>query len=57
VEASTAEVAAEVAAVERSARELCPVEVVLESIIATPTGNVLACWQVLGGSDPAAVRR
>lgn len=57
VEASSAEVATEVKAVERSAVHLCPIEVVLERIIATPTGNVLACWQILGGTDPAAVRR
>ncbi len=57
VEASSAEVATEVKAVERSAVHLCPIEVVLERVIATPTGNVLACWQILGGSDPTAVRR
>ena len=57
MEASSAEVATEVKAVERSAVHLCPIEVVLERVIATPTGNVLACWQILGGSDPTAVRR
>ncbi|EIE20274.1 hypothetical protein COCSUDRAFT_67560 [Coccomyxa subellipsoidea C-169] len=57
VEASSAEVETEVKAVERSAVHLCPIEVVLERVIATPTGNILACWQILGGSDPAAVRR
>ncbi|BDA45523.1 hypothetical protein COCOBI_07-3100 [Coccomyxa sp. Obi] len=57
VEASSAEVATELKAVERSAVHLCPIEVVLERVIATPTGNVLACWQILGGSEPEAVRR
>ena len=57
VEASSAEVAAEVAAVRRAATPLCVLEVALDRVIASPTGNVLACWQVLGGSEPADVRR
>ena len=57
VEASSAEVATEVAAVRQAALPLCPLEVVLERVIATPTGNVLACWQVLSGSEPADLRR
>lgn len=57
VEASSAEVAIEEVAVERAAAHLCPLEVVLERVVATPTGNILACWQVLSGSDPAAMRR
>ncbi len=31
--------------------------VVLERVVLTPSGNLLACWQVAGGADPAALRR
>ncbi len=39
------------------ARRSCPLRVVLERVVATPSGTVLACWQLAGGTDPAALRR
>lgn len=52
-----AEVIQEVAAVQRAGRQLCPLHIALERIVATSSGNILACWQVVAGSDPAAIRR
>eukprot|EP00887_Chlorella_sp_A99_P006394 scaffold3.g6394.t1 len=56
VPASAAEVAAEARAIAEVARAACPLRVVLERVVATSTGAVLACWQVAGGADPAALR-
>lgn len=32
------------------------VRVALERVITTPQGNIVACWQVVGGAEPAAIR-
>ena len=47
VRASAGEVATESAAVVATARQACPLHVALERVIATSSGNVVACWQVL----------
>ena len=47
----------EIASVSRAAMMLCPVEIALERITVTATGNVIACWQLAGGSDPSGIRR
>ncbi|GAB4821342.1 hypothetical protein N2152v2_008388 [Parachlorella kessleri] len=39
------------------ARQSCPLRVVLERVVATPGGTVLACWQLANGTDPARLRR
>ncbi len=57
VRATGTQVALEVAAVRAAAAPLCPPAVVLERVVLTPSGNLLACWQVAGGADPAALRR
>ena len=51
------EVLAEVAAVQLAGNQLCPLRIALERVVATSTGNILACWQVTTGSDPATIRR
>ncbi|KAK9845374.1 hypothetical protein WJX81_004792 [Elliptochloris bilobata] len=56
VKASGTQVALEVAAVQAAAGRLCPPQVVLERVVLTPSGNLLACWQVTDGTDPAALR-
>ena len=57
VKASTAQIATETASVSKTAMALCPLEIVLERVVVTATGNVVACWQVAAGSDPSEVRR
>lgn len=47
---------AEAEAVDRVAAGACPLRVVLERVVATSSGAVLALWQVAGGTDPAALR-
>ena len=49
--------AQEVGSVQAAAQQLCPLHIVLERVVATSSGNILACWQVTSGSDPAAIRR
>ena len=49
--------ALEKAAVEAAAVRLCPPHAVLERVVLTPSGNLLACWQVAQGADPAELRR
>ena len=44
-------------AVGKAAMALCPLEIVLERVIGTTTGNIVACWQVAAGSDPLEIRR
>lgn len=57
VPAATAEVDAEAGAALRALRPLCPVFAVLDRVVATPGGAVLACWQVVPGStEPRHVR-
>lgn len=57
IKASTAEVAVEMTSVRKAAMMLCPLEIALERITVTATGNIIACWQMAGGSDPSEVRR
>ena len=47
----------ETASVSKAAMALCPLEVVLERVTVTANGNVIACWQIVGGADPSEVRR
>lgn len=35
---------------------LCPMRTVLERVVATPGGALVACWQLLGGAEPARLR-
>jgi len=46
VQATAAEVAAEAAAIKRVADSHCPVHAVLEQVVATASGVLVACWQV-----------
>lgn len=38
------------------AQRLCPLRVSLDRILLTSTGVLMACWQVLEGTDPAELR-
>lgn len=55
--ASAGEVEAEAAAIALAAAAACPVRAVLERVVVTPGGTVLACWQVAAGAEPSALRR
>ena len=55
--ATTEETALEAAAVKAAAAAFCPMHVALERVIATSSGNIVACWQVVSGGEPAALRR
>lgn len=57
VRASTARVSAEVTAVAGVARGACGIRIVLDRVLVTRSGTVLACWQVAGGTEPAELRR
>ncbi|KAL4855922.1 hypothetical protein ACK3TF_003683 [Chlorella vulgaris] len=35
----------------------CPLHLVLERIVATPSGTVLACWQIAQGTDVTDIRK
>ena len=54
--ASPEEVEAEAQAVAEVARLACPLRVVLERVVATSSGAVVACWQIVGGTDPSQLR-
>lgn len=54
--ATPAEVDAEEAAIRGVGASACPLRVVLERVVATPSGTVLACWQVAGGTDVIDLR-
>lgn len=56
VPADAAAVASEAEAVGRVAAAACPLHIVLERVVATSSGAVLALWQVTGGTDPSALR-
>eukprot|EP00884_Botryococcus_braunii_P018259 jgi/Botrbrau1/5116/Bobra.0128s0024.1 len=57
VVASSEDVQEEVRAISAAAANVCPLRIAIERVVVTPTGNVLACWQVLSGTDPLAIRR
>jgi hypothetical protein len=50
--AASAEVDAEVRAVEDVARAACSLTVVLERVVVTPGGVLMACWQVHTSTTP-----
>ena len=54
--ATAAEVDLEAAAVAQVGAGACPLHVVLECVVATSGGTVLACWQVVEGTDPVQLR-
>ncbi|KFM24839.1 Translation initiation factor IF-3 [Auxenochlorella protothecoides] len=47
---------AEVGAASAALDALCPMRTVLERVVATPGGALVACWQLLGGAEPARLR-
>ena len=57
VPGSQADIMNEVEAVRAAGSQLCPLHIALERIVATSSGNILACWQVVSGSDPLIIRR
>ncbi len=56
VPASAAEVEAEARAVGALLNATCPLRVVLERVVITTGGVVMACWQVAAGGQPAELR-
>lgn len=40
-----------------AAGAVCPMHVALERVVATSSGNIVACWQLVSGGEPAALRR
>ncbi|KAK4767909.1 hypothetical protein SAY87_003050 [Trapa incisa] len=56
VPASNAEIEAEAIAVKAVAESICPLKIVLDSVVLTSTGVLLGCWQVKSGTDPVSIR-
>ncbi|CAI6003980.1 unnamed protein product [Closterium sp. NIES-65] len=56
VPATAKQLADEVRAVKGVSKRLCPLRVSLDRVILTATGVLLACWQVVEGTDPAELR-
>jgi hypothetical protein len=56
VQADEEEQAAEAAAVMHTAAALCPMRIALERVVISPSGVVMACWQVLKGTEPVKLR-
>ena len=54
--ASAAEVEAEMRAVARVVRGACAMTATIERVVATPSGSVVALWNLAGGSEPSAFR-
>jgi hypothetical protein len=50
-------VAAEAVAIADVAHRSCAVHAVLDRVVVTRSGTVLACWQVAGGAEPRELRR
>jgi hypothetical protein len=58
VKATSTEVEEEATAVANMASRTCPIQAILDRIILTPSGVVVACWQVLpSGSEPSDIRQ
>lgn len=56
VPATEVEIEGEATAVEAVAKALCPLKIVLDRVLLTPTGVLLGCWQVASGTDPVTIR-
>lgn len=50
------EIEAEVNAVKRVTKAVCPLKIVLDQVVLTSTGVLLGLWQVESGTDPADIR-
>ncbi|KAK1267664.1 hypothetical protein QJS04_geneDACA000636 [Acorus gramineus] len=50
------EIEAEADAIKAVAEAFCPLKIVLDRVIFTPTGVLLGCWQVISGTDPLIIR-
>ncbi|KAG2577033.1 uncharacterized protein LOC120679644 [Panicum virgatum] len=50
------EIQAEVEAVKRVTKTVCPLKIVLDRVVLTSTGVLLGLWQVESGTDPAEIR-
>jgi cytochrome oxidase assembly protein ShyY1 len=56
VPATPEQMAQELAAARRAAAPLCPLHIVLDRVVVSPAGVVLACWQVARGTEPSGLR-
>ncbi|CAI5488981.1 unnamed protein product [Closterium sp. Naga37s-1] len=56
VPATAKQLADEVRAVKGVSMRLCPMRVSLDRVILTAAGALLACWQVVEGTDPTELR-
>jgi len=50
------EIQAEMEAVKRVTKTVCPLKIVLDRVVLTSTGVLLGLWQVESGTDPAEIR-
>ncbi|TKW08759.2 hypothetical protein SEVIR_6G044900v4 [Setaria viridis] len=50
------EIEAEVEAVKKVTKTICPLKIVLDRVVLTSTGVLLGLWQVESGTDPAEIR-
>lgn len=58
IKASPEDIDIEVLSLISAAQRICPLHIVLERIVITRTGSVLACWQIgPRGSEPFDLRR
>ena len=55
--ANAAEIREESAGIRGAVRGLCPIEAVIERVAVTPSGVVMALWNVRSGGEPAVLRR
>jgi hypothetical protein len=46
-----------VSSVKEAAAHLCPMRVLLERVVVSQAGVVMACWQPVHGPDPVALRQ
>eukprot|EP01024_Parvocaulis_polyphysoides_P012083 TRINITY_DN14310_c0_g1_i7.p1 TRINITY_DN14310_c0_g1~~TRINITY_DN14310_c0_g1_i7.p1 ORF type:complete len:355 (-),score=19.36 TRINITY_DN14310_c0_g1_i7:63-1127(-) len=57
VKADGNQVIKEQSTVEELSRIICPQTLVLDRVVITPSGNVVACWQVLDGTEISDIRQ
>lgn len=56
VHAEPEQVDSEETSIQGVGRRACPLQLALERIVATPGGTVIACWQIVDGTDVTDIR-
>ena len=44
-------------AVQRAAAQMCPLRLLLERVVVSDSGVVMACWQAAQGEEPVSMRQ